>query len=119
GRREVGSQLLSAPHRALTPQEWKELVVTHLLTYGAAYLALERNGAGAVVFADPLDPSRCAVRKIIPTEANPEGRIYNVTTDKGSQDFTSYDVLHIPGLSLEGVVGLGAIHTAREGIAGA
>jgi HK97 family phage portal protein len=119
GRREVASSLLSSPHRRLTPYEWKELIGVHLMTWGNAYLAIEPNAAGLPAFLDPLDPSRVTPKKVKPSDANTEGVLFAVTLDDGTQkDFTSKQILHIPGLGYDGLKGLGPVGVARKGIAG-
>lgn len=118
GRVETTSQLLLEPHRSLTAYEWRELIATHLLSHGNAFLAIEKNQAGTPLYLDPLDPAACTVEKIKPTADNPQGRLYKVSVSTSASEsktvtLTPRECLHIPGLSLDGITGLSPIGAAR------
>lgn len=109
----------------LTPFEWKHLIFTHLLLHGNAYLLHVYNAAGAIVGLFPIQPSMVAVRygtlKGVPDMA--QTRIYEVTVaGMPAVEYTSDDMTHIMGLSLDGIKGLSVIEIMRNpigtGIAG-
>jgi HK97 family phage portal protein len=90
----------------------------HLLLWGNAFLMKVRNGAGQVVDLQPLHPSRVSVKlkdgsKIFVVKPvnpeSPEG------TDQ-NQTYTPLQVMHIPGLGYDGLVGLSPIAYARQAI---
>jgi HK97 family phage portal protein len=132
-REEIKSTLLEEPHRELTQVEWKELVALHIMSWGDAFLAIERNQAGAPIYLDPLHPAAVSPRRVQPTEANPYGRVYDVqlnpdlsmteppadsaVTGPTKRTYTPEQILHIPGLGWDGVRGLSPIGAARKGIA--
>ena len=121
-RQEIGaSSILANPHRELTPYEWKELVALHLMTWGNAFLVIERNQGGAPIFLDPIAPSAVNVRRTQVTDANPAGREYLVTLNAGAPNATTKtltpdDLLHIPGLGWDGIIGLSPVGVHRKGI---
>lgn len=115
--RAVRSRLLDAPHRSMTPMELWELVTVHLLAWGNAYLAIERDGLGAPAFLDPIHPARVQVKLAEVTDANPEGRVFEVQRPGGRKvTLTPFDLLHIPALGLDGLVGLSPVGVARQAI---
>lgn len=109
GREEIRSPILSDPSPTYTQYEWVETIASHLLGWGDVFLAIEKNGAGVPVFLHPVLPWRVTVRRI--TDGT---KLFDVTTDDGQQrTFTEKDILHIPGLSTDGLSGHGPVGVAR------
>ena len=79
---------------------YKQIVVSMLLSHGAVVQIL-RNGAGAIVALQPLDPTRVDIRR------NKETRLREFVIDGGQAVLSSEDVLYIPEMrrpgSLKGV----------------
>ena len=114
------SLLHDAPNPLLTSFEWREMQMAHLLLWGNAYSEIEYNRRGEVVALWPLLPNmmhevRVAggrleyVYHVPPDYLNPHetGRVVTLQGDQ---------VLHIRGLSLNGLVGLSPIGMARQAI---
>lgn len=109
--------LLREPYPDMPAYVFWELVFTHLLLWGNAYLykvRTERGGPWDIAKLLPLEPSQVTVRKGNATESNPSGKVYQLYG--GQEEFSPYDILHIPGLGYDGLVGLSPISLAREGI---
>lgn len=109
--------LLLEPYPDMPPFVFWELVLTHLLLWGNAYLykvRTERGGQWDIAKLLPLEPSQVRVRKGDATPSNPSGKEYRLYG--GDEVFTPYDLLHIPGLGYDGLVGLSPVGLAREGI---
>lgn len=112
--------LHSEPNPEMTSFVFRETIMTHLLLWGNAYAQIIRNGKGEVVSLYPLAPNRMRV------ERNEEGQLYYVytkTTDDPDQkeSETTYvlmpsDVLHIPGISFDGIIGFSPIAMAKNAI---
>lgn len=101
------ADLLAAPHPDLTPYELIETVVTHLLLWGNAYLWVGRDGLGVAKELWPLHPAGVKVGRL------PSGRkIFEID----GEPYSDQAILHIPLLSLDGVVGLSPIAAAKAGI---
>lgn len=96
----------------LTVFEWVELVLTHLLLYGNAYLLHVYNGAGAIAGLQPIHPALVSVQR-----DRDVGKVFRVTTDDNRQEiYTPIDLTHLMGLSTDGWKGLEPLHLLRQPI---
>ena len=93
--------------------------MTHLLLWGNAYAQIIRNGRGEVMALYPLMPDRMTV------DRDDKGQLYYEYTtsaedapiSKGSVvRLKPSDVLHIPGLGFDGLVGYSPIAMAKNAI---
>lgn len=122
GRAQVTSglaaKLLDSPHRDMTPFELWELVSAHALLWGNAYLWLVRDELGRLAYFEGLHPSR-----VRPGRTSSGVKVYSI--DGGRLDATDIrmeggrlvgEMLHIPGFSVDGVLGLSPVEMARQGI---
>ncbi|MEN8493470.1 phage portal protein [Dehalococcoides sp. THU3] len=109
------------PNPEMSSFVFRETLMTHLLLWGNAYAQIIRNGKGEVIALYPLMPNRMTVDR----DAN--GKLYYLysrTTEdvlalsnKFSQvALSSADVLHIPGLGFDGLVGYSPIAMAKNAI---
>ena len=107
------------PNPEMTSFVFRETLMTHLLLWGNAYAQIIRNGKGEVVALYPLMPNRMTV------DRDEHGQLYytyntsrdDAPTMKGSMvKLESTDVLHIPGLGFDGLVGYSPIAMAKNAI---
>ena len=107
------------PNTEMTSFVFRETLMTHLLLWGNAYAQIIRNGKGEVVGLYPLMPDRMTVNR------DEKGRLYYeymVSSDDaktlkdGTVRLSPYDVLHIPGLGFDGLVGYSPIAMAKNAI---
>lgn len=108
------------PNPEMTSFAFRETLMTHLLLWGNAYAQVIRNGKGEVVALYPLMPGKMTV------DRDQAGRIYYAysrtqedanTLGRDQQVLLSpYDVLHIPGLGFDGLVGYSPIAMAKNAI---
>ena len=107
------------PNTEMTSFVFRETLMTHLLLWGNAYSQIIRNGKGEVVGLYPLMPDRMTVNR------DEKGRLYYeymVSSDDaktlkdGMVRLSPYDVLHIPGLGFDGLVGYSPIAMAKNAI---
>ena len=107
------------PNPEMSSFVFRETLMTHLLLWGNAYAQIIRNGKGEVVALYPLMPNKMTVGR------DTNGQLYY--TYQKSQDelpkdntytVTLYpsDVLHIPGLGFDGLVGYSPIAMAKNAI---
>ena len=107
------------PNAEMTSFVFRETLMTHLLLWGNAYAQVIRNGKGEVIALYPLMPNRMQVNR------NEKGQLYyqyttssdDAPTMKGSAVvLMPEDVLHIPGLGFDGLVGYSPIAMAKNAI---
>lgn len=107
------------PNKEMTSFVFRETLMTHLLLWGNAYAQVIRNGKGEVMGLYPLMPDRMTVNR------DEKGRLYYeymVSSDDaktlkdGTVRLSPYDVLHIPGLGFDGLVGYSPIAMAKNAI---
>lgn len=90
----------------------RETSQAHLCTWGNAYLLIRFNGAAKVNSLWPLMPSMTRATTVA-------GNLVYETTDTPSGKLATYDaneVVHVPGLGLDGLNGMSPVRTHRETI---
>lgn len=107
------------PNPEMTSFVFRETLMTHLLLWGNAYAQIIRNGKGEVVALYPLMPDRMKV------DRDEQGHLYyeyqvssdDAPTNKGAIVRLKPDeVMHIPGLGFDGLVGYSPIAMAKNAI---
>lgn len=107
------------PNPEMTSFIFRETLMTHLLLWGNAYAQIIRNGKGDVIALYPLMPDKMTV------DRDENGNLYYeylVSHEEGNLGkegtvrLTPRDVLHIPGLGFDGLVGYSPISLARDAI---
>ena len=107
------------PNPEMSSFIFRETLMTHLLLWGNAYAQIIRNGKGEVIALYPLMPDRMTVDR----DAN--GRLYYKyrksnddapTMESGVVNLAPSDVLHVPGLGFDGLVGYSPIAMAKNAI---
>jgi len=107
------------PNPEMSSYTFREVLMTHLLLWGNAYAQIIRNGKGEVIALYPLMPDRMNVDRDEKGQIYYEYRMSNddAPTMKGSTvKLASSDVLHIPGLGFDGLVGYSPIAMAKNAI---
>lgn len=109
--------VLDNPNPRQTPFEFWQTQFANALTWGNMFGRKNRDGAGVVRQVWPLHPSRVDVVEVDPAELNPEGKLFKVRMRDGTvKDYTSYDIFHVPYLSLDGVVGVRPLQLFRQAL---
>ena len=106
------------PNPEMTSFVFRETMMTHLLLWGNAYAQIIRNGKGEVIALYPLMPNKMTV------DRDEGGSLYyayrraadEALTDSGTVILRAKDVLHIPGLGFDGLVGYSPIAMAKNAI---
>ena len=107
------------PNPEMSSFVFRETLMTHLLLWGNAYAQIIRNGKGEIIALYPLMPNHMTV------DRDSNGQLYYIytrTTDEAPtmEGVTVYlspsDVLHIPGLGFDGLVGYSPIAMAKNAI---
>ena len=108
------------PNPEMTSFVFRETLMSHLLIYGNAYAQIIRNGRGDVIGLYPLMPDKMKVDR---DEKNRLIYIYSRYDEanpnlKEQGDILLYadEVLHIPGLGYDGLVGYSPVALAKNAI---
>lgn len=108
------------PNSEMTSFVFRETLMSHLLIWGNAYAQIIRDGAGRVLGLYPLLPDKMEVQR------DDKGNIYYVYSRNSDENptFNEYgniklkaeDVLHIPGLGFDGLIGYSPIAMAKNAV---
>ncbi len=106
------------PNPEMSSFVFRETLMTHLLLWGNAYAQVIRNGKGEVIALYPLMPNKMSV------DRDENGHLYyeyHRSNDEALKDASTVylaprDVLHIPGLGFDGLVGYSPIAMAKNAI---
>ena len=107
------------PNPEMSSFIFRETLMTHLLLWGNAYAQIIRNGKGEVIALYPLMPDRMTV------DRDKNGKLYYKytksnddapTMETGLVILDPSDVLHVPGLGFDGLVGYSPIAMAKNAI---
>lgn len=107
------------PNPEMSSFVFRETLMTHLLLWGNAYAQIIRNGKGEIIALYPLMPNKMSV------DRDENGVLYYTyqksaeegkSKETGTVTLSSRDVLHIPGLGFDGLVGYSPIAMAKNAI---
>lgn len=109
------------PNPEMTSFIFRETIMSHLLLWGNAYAQVIRNGKGEVIGLYPLMPDRMKV------DRDEKGKLYYEYTvisadpkiGRGNESTVKLkpeDVLHIPGLGFDGLVGYSPVAMCKNSI---
>ena len=100
------------PNGEMTSFILRETMLSHLLLWGNSYCQILRNGRGQVIGLYPLLPEKMAV------DRDSHGTLtYDYTArDGGVVRLRPEDVLHIPGLGFDGIMGYSPIALEKNAI---
>ena len=108
------------PNPDMTSFVFRETLMSHLLIWGNAYAQIIRDGRGQVLALYPLLPDRVSVKR------DDKGELYYVYQrseednpnfkDKGNIILKKSEVLHVPGLGFDGLIGYSPIAMAKNAI---
>lgn len=108
------------PNPEMTSFVFRETLMSHLLIWGNAYAQIVRDGSGRVLGLYPLLPNKMDV------DRDNRGRIYYVYSrdtnenpmfkDYGDIKLRVEEVLHIPGLGFDGLIGYSPIAMAKNAV---
>ena len=108
------------PNPEMTSFVFRETLMSHLLLWGNAYAQVVRNGRGQAVALYPLLPNKMEVSRA--TNGELVYTYYRDTDESGLNPKGGYvtlrkdEVLHIPGLGFDGLIGYSPIAMAKNAI---
>lgn len=108
------------PNPDMTSFVFRETLMSHLLIWGNAYSQILRDRSGQVIGLYPLLPDQMSVHR------SEKGKLYYVYNryeednpnfqEKGSIVLSQEEVLHIPGLGFDGLIGYSPIALAKNAV---
>ena len=100
------------PNSEMTSFVWRETMLAHLLLWGNAYCQIIRSGRSQILGLYPLLPDRMEV------DRDSAGTLtYTYSTGSGQTvKLRPEDVLHIPGLGFDGIMGYSPIALEKNAI---
>lgn len=103
------NQLLSiSPNSKYTSFTWRNTLMNSLLLWGNAYCLIIRNGGSRPISLEILQPDKVEVA------VGDDGETYYKVKDLGT--FSSMEMLHIVGLSFNGLIGKSPIQANKEAV---
>lgn len=112
--------LADEPNPEMTSFVFRETLMSHLLLWGNAYAQIIRDGRGNVIGLYPLLPNKMKVDRAS------NGDIYYIYSRYSDENpniegygqvyLQNYEVLHIPGLGFDGLVGYSPIAMAKNAV---
>lgn len=127
--------LRALPNEEMTSHTWRSVMMMHMLLWGNGYTEMQRDKGNRIVALWPRNPARTRPVRLthsarIEGTLFPRGKlVYHTSETMGdeisAQDDTqnqmaperiilSEDILHIPGLSLDGRLGQSTVYLARQ-----
>jgi len=116
----LNNLLHDEPNPEMTSFVFRETLMSHLLIYGNAYAQIIRDGRGRVLALYPLLPSKMEISRLSNGDL-----VYTYRRDFGEDAYKGRDsvvtlrkdeVLHIPGLGFDGLIGYSPIAMAKNAI---
>ena len=108
------------PNPEMSSFVFRETLMTHLLIWGNAYVQIIRDRSGQVISLYPLLPDKMSVHR------DESGKLYYKYKrqseenpnfkEKGDVILRAEDVLHVPGLRFDGLIGYSPIALAKNAI---
>ena len=100
------------PNKWQTAINFKEMMQGHLLLRGNAFAQIVRDEADRVIMLVPLHPDRIEIR------TDDAGSLVYVLRRKigGERIFVAREILHIRGLSSDGIIGYSPIELMRDAV---
>jgi len=100
------------PNDEMTSFVFRETLMSHLLIYGNAYAQIIRDGRGRVLSLYPLLPDKMRVDRGMNKQI-----YYTYSSDNDGQiPLRHEEVLHIPGLGFDGLVGYSPIAMTKNAV---
>lgn len=102
--------LAVAPNDQLSSFQFRELLVSHVVSWGNGYAEIVRDGAGRITELWPITPDRVTPERV-------GGRKFLVVRVGGSEvTLTPGNFLHVAGLGFDGLKGYSPIGVLRQSL---
>lgn len=107
---EFGLLVSQQPNPLMTSVVWREVMMAHVLLWGNHYSIIDENPRGDLMLL-PLQPWDVEVT----LTSDQRRKRYRVRLSDGTRkDFREDQMLHVPGLSFDGLIGISPIKKLRN-----
>ena len=103
--------LHNQPNSEMTSYVWRETLQNHLLLCGNAYSEIVRDGAGRASELWPWNPYKTTIKRDSTKKIHYE---LDLGSSKKPRIVQAENMLHIPGLGFDGLMGYSVLTKARE-----
>lgn len=114
--RDTGNPLYSTLHDQANPEmsslDFRRALMVNTLLHGNGYALIDRNMDDSRINLWPIDSSIMQVDR----DRQTRELVYKVHTDRGIVELAPEDVIHVRGLSHDGVSGIGLLTAAKQAI---
>jgi len=100
-------KLIHEPNNMMTDFTFREVCQAHLCLHGNAFIVIKRDASGQAVRMIPVHPDRVEVK------IYEDSKFYTID-DK--ETFDDSEMIHLIGLSFDGIVGKSVIESAKDSI---
>lgn len=100
-------KLIHDPNNMMTDFTFREVCQAHLCLHGNAFIVIKRDASGQAVRLIPVHPDRVEVK------IYEDSKFYTID-DK--ETFDDSEMIHLIGLSFDGIVGKSVIESAKDSI---
>ena len=108
------------PNPDMSAMQYRATSMVHVILWGNSFAWQERDAGGQVVHLWPLDPDGVHVGRFSRTNGRRGELAYDITSlddpPTSKKVLTAEEVVHVPGLGFNGIVGRSVVSFAREHI---
>ncbi|MDE2427043.1 MAG: phage portal protein [Elusimicrobia bacterium] len=120
------------PNPEMTPMSFFSTITAHCLTWGNGYAEIVRDGAGRPAQYWPIPPNRVRPRRVLSDNPRDRTICYDIfpniaspyalqalPINNGGEEMVTipyWNMLHVPGLGFDGLLGYSVVTCARESI---
>ena len=109
----INALLAGGVYSYLDETDFARLIVYHLLTHGNSYWRIDSNSRGNILALQPLLPERIKP-EVDKTTHEIKYKITQSGEPKAPKFFKADEILHVKGLSRDGIYGMSPIQVMRE-----
>lgn len=102
--------LKTRPNPEMTAFSLRSTLMVGALLWGNGYAEIVRDRKGQVKSIWPIQSDRVTITR----KRDTKELIYRVRTDEGERTLLRHEILHVPGISYDGISGISVIGHARE-----
>lgn len=108
------------PNPDMSAMQYRATSIIHMILWGNSYAWIERDAGGEIIHLWPLDPAAVHVGRFLRTAGRRGELAYDITAvddaPTSKKVLSAEEVVHVPGLGFNGIVGRSIVSFASEHI---